>query len=58
VIPLKPKPIPFSIVSSSDNIFESNSNFNRNNLVMQKKFLVDCPFMLPLWQISKRSMSL
>ncbi len=35
VIPPKPKPIPFSLVSSSGSKVESNFEFNGNNLDVQ-----------------------
>ncbi len=34
VIPLKPKPTPFFVASSSGNKVESNNDFNCNNLVV------------------------
>ncbi len=45
VIPPKPKPIPFSKVSSSGSKVESNFNFNHTNLVVQ--FV--CPNGLPTY---------
>jgi tRNA pseudouridine-54 N-methylase len=45
VILLKPKPIPFSIVSSSGSKVELNFEFNHNNLIAQ--FV--CPNGLPIY---------
>jgi len=49
VILLKPKPIPFFVVSSNGSNVESNFEFNRNNLLCNLFVLMDCPFILLLW---------
>jgi hypothetical protein len=47
----KPKPIPFSTTSSSGNKVESNSNSIVVILQCNLFVLMDCPLMLPLWQM-------